>query len=307
MGMRRTGLPVEQTPGAYRRNVGAIKIATIHDGTLSTSFNDVVGADARLCEAAHRAAMRSVPPRFTCNIFVIDNEKELLLIDAGCGQTAPEAGRAPDGLELLGIDPKHIDAVLMTHMHRDHAGGLIRPDGSPRYPRAELIMHENELEFWQDSANLARLSQSQQVDFVLANAVFGAYADRLRPVKDNEIQRGLTAVSTPGHTPGHTAWLIDSDGEQLLIWGDVIHFPGFQFAIPEASVRYDLDPEAAASARRRVLDMVSSNRIPVAGVHLDFPSYGRVRALPDGTYSYVSEIWTSDLPVLSHGKAYPTP
>jgi glyoxylase-like metal-dependent hydrolase (beta-lactamase superfamily II) len=122
MGMKRAGLPVEQTPGAYRRNVGAIKIATVHDGTLSTSFDDVVGADPRLCEAAHRAAMRSVPPRFTCNIFVIDDEKELLLIDAGCGQTAPEAGRAPDGLKLLGIDPKHIDAVLITHIEIMLAG-----------------------------------------------------------------------------------------------------------------------------------------------------------------------------------------
>ncbi len=106
------------------------------------------------------------------------------------------------------------------------------------------------------------------MDFTIAGTVLAAYADRLRPIRAGEVAAHITAVPTPGHTPGHTAWLIDSEGERLLIWGDVVHLPAIHFALPRASVVHDLDSDAAA-ATRRVLDMVATERIPVAGVHLD--------------------------------------
>jgi glyoxylase-like metal-dependent hydrolase (beta-lactamase superfamily II) len=296
MSNTRAALPFKQVGGAYRRNVGAVRVATVHDGTLGASFDDVVGADPAACEAAHRAAQRSVPLRCSVNIFVVDTGDRLLLIDAGCGDSAPEAGLALQNLALLGIAPGDIDAVLMTHMHADHAAGLIGSDGSALFPRAELVLHEKELAFWSDSATLPRLRPSQHVDFAIAGQVFKAYADRMTTIGDNAAPHGLTAVPTPGHTPGHTAWLIDSQGERLLIWGDVVHFPAIQFAMPHASVRYDIDSAAAAIARRKVLDMVAAEALPVAGVHLDFPCYTHVRALPGGGFSCVGEIWTSDLP-----------
>ena len=127
----------------------------------------------------------------------------------------------------------------------------------------------------------------------IATAVLAAYADRLRPIASGEAAPGVSAIPTPGHTPGHTAWLIESQGERLLIWGDVVHLPAIQFSNPEASVVYDLDSEGAAATRRRVLDMVAADRLPVAGVHLDFPCFGRVEARPSGGFSYTAEIWSS--------------
>ncbi|HEX4765880.1 MAG TPA: MBL fold metallo-hydrolase [Lichenihabitans sp.] len=288
--MRR--LPSAQVPGVYRRDVGDIAVATVNDGMIATAFDHIVGADLAACEAAHRANFRPTPPWLTVNAFLIETADRLMLVDAGYGNTIPEAGRLLRNMAALGVEPDDIDAVLMTHLHADHDAGLVTGTGTAVFRRAELVVHEDELAFWRDDGNIARLSEGQKVDFALATAVLAAYADRIRPVRAGDVGSGVSAVPTPGHTPGHTAWRVASGDEQLLIWGDVIHLPGIQFAIPEASVIYDLDSAAAAAARRRVLDMVSADRIPVAGIHLDFPGYGRVKAEADGRFAYVADVWT---------------
>ena len=288
-------LPSHQVAGLYRRDVGAMRVATIHDGMLATAFDDIVDADPARCEAMHRAAHRPMPPTLSCNAFVVETAGRLMLVDAGCGTTAPAAGHHGAGLAALGVAPDAVDAVLMTHLHRDHAAGLVDAAGRALFRNAELVVHADDLAFWQDGRSVARLRDSQKVDHAIAATVLAAYGDRLRPVRAGEVAPGITAVPTPGHTPGHTAWLLQSDGERLLIWGDVVHLPAIQFAEPRASVAYDLDSAAAAATRARVLDMVATERIPVAGVHLDFPCFGHVDARSDGGYAYVPGVWTSDL------------
>jgi glyoxylase-like metal-dependent hydrolase (beta-lactamase superfamily II) len=288
--MRR--LSSSQVAGVYRRNVGNVAVATVNDGMVPTAFDHIVGADPAVCEAAHRSAGRPTPPWLTINTYLIESGNQLMLVDAGYADITPDAGRLLPNLAVLGVKPIDIDAVLMTHLHADHDAGLIDQAGAAIFPQAELVVHEDELKFWREESNIALLSEGQKSDFALATRVLAAYSDRLRPVRAGEVGPSVFAVPTPGHTPGHTAWRIASGDDQLLIWGDVIHLPGIQFAIPEASVIYDLDSQAAASARRRVLEMVSTDRIPVAGVHLDFPGYGAVSAGPNGGYSYVGELWT---------------
>jgi glyoxylase-like metal-dependent hydrolase (beta-lactamase superfamily II) len=290
--MRMKRLSSSQVAGVYRRNVGNVAVATVNDGMIPTAFDHIVGADPAACEAMHRSAGRPTPPWLTVNTYLIESGEHLMLVDAGYADNSPGTGLLLPSLAELGVKPIDIDTVLMTHLHADHDAGLIDRMGAAIFPRAELVLHEDELAFWRDESNLALLSEGQKSDFVLANRVLAAYSDRLRPVRAGEVAPNVFAVPTPGHTPGHTAWRIASGDDQLLIWGDVIHLPGIQFAIPEASVIYDLDCQAAASARRRVLEMVSADRIPVAGVHLDFPGYGAVAAGPNGGYSYVGELWT---------------
>jgi glyoxylase-like metal-dependent hydrolase (beta-lactamase superfamily II) len=284
-------LSTRQVPGVYRRNVGHVAVATVNDGMVPTAFDHIVGADLGACEAAHRAAGRPTPPWLTIDTYLIETADRLMLVDAGYADITPDAGRLLRNLTTLGVRPSDIDAVLMTHLHADHEAGLIDHEGRAAFPRAELVVHEDELAFCRDESNFAGLSDGHKRDFALAARVLAAYADRLRPVRAGEVASGVFAVPTPGHTPGHAAWRIVSGNEQLLIWGDVIHLPGVQFAIPEASVIYDLDSHAAAAARRRVLEMVSADRIPVAGVHLDFPGYGVVTAERDGRYAYIPEVW----------------
>lgn len=284
-------LSAGQVPGIYRRNVGSIAVATVNDGMVPAAFDHIVGADPAACEAAHRSAGRPTPPWLTIDTYLIETADRLMLVDAGYADLAPNSGRLVPNLAALGVKPADVDAVLMTHLHGDHDAGLIDREGRAIFPRAELVVHEDELAFWRDESNVARLSEGQKSDFPLATKVLAAYGDRLRSVRAGEVASGVFAVPTPGHTPGHTAWRVASGNEQLLIWGDVIHLPGIQFAIPDASVIYDLDSRAAAAARRRVLEMVSFDRIPVAGVHLDFPGYGVVTAEPNGRYAYFGELW----------------
>jgi glyoxylase-like metal-dependent hydrolase (beta-lactamase superfamily II) len=180
--------------------------------------------------------------------------------------------------------------VLMTHLHPDHEAGLLDAGGKAVFPNAELAVHEDELAFWRDDSAMARASDEGKGDFALARTALAAYRDRIRTVKTDEVLPGVRAFPTPGHTPGHTAWLAESNGDALLIWGDVIHFPGIQFAIPEASVAFDIDSQAAAVARRKVLDFAAGERLRVAGIHLDFPTFGYV--VPSGTsYRFIQDVW----------------
>jgi len=284
-------LSAGQVPGVYRRNVGNVAVATVNDGMVPAAFDHIVGADLAACEAAHRSTGLPTPPWLTINTYLIETGDRLMLVDAGYADLTPDAGLLLPNLATLGVRPTDVDAVLMTHLHADHDAGLIDREGRATFPRAELVAHEDEVAFWRDESNVARLSEGQKTDFALATKVLAAYADRLRPVRAGEVASGVFAVPTPGHTPGHTAWRIVSGNEQLLIWGDVIHLPGIQFAIPDASVVYDVDSRAAAAARRRVLEMVSADRISVAGVHLDFPGYGIVTAERNGCYAYFGELW----------------
>lgn len=288
-------LPTDQVIGIYRKNVGAIKVAIIHDGMLSTSFNNIVGADPKVCEAMHRAAFRQLPPELSCNTFVVETAQQLALIDCGCGSTTPGAGKQLEGLAALGIAPSDVDAVFMTHLHRDHAAGLIDQDSKAVFPNATLVVLDAELAFWRDETSIDRLRDSQKRDFFIAKSALAAYAERMRPISSGETIGSMSAVASPGHTPGHTAWLLHSESEQLMIWGDVVHLPAIQFSHPEVSIVYDVDSTAAATARRRVLDQVATDRVPVAGVHLDFPCVGHVERMSDNRFTYTPEIWTSTM------------
>ncbi len=144
------------------------------------------------------------------------------------------------------------------------------------FPNAELIMHEVEASFWLDRAlrdndpeRITRNSKAQR-------AVTAPYRDRIRRIRDGEVLPGITAMLRPGHTPGHTTWLIQSGGERLLIWGDIIHLASVQLARPEARLIYDVDTDLAAATRQKVLEWVASERLTVAGAHVGFPGFGRV-------------------------------
>lgn len=281
-----------QLSGVYSRRVGDILVTTINDGIHQISFDDIVGVDKKLCEAAHTGEYRSAPPWLTINTYLVRTGDKLVLIDSGFADETPFVGGLVPNLATLGVSPADIDTIVMTHMHPDHEAGLIDRDKRAVFPNAELVVHEAENAFWQDDAALARASEAGKGDFVRARDALAAYAGRVRQVGDDaEVAPGMRAVGTPGHTPGHTAWLVESGGDALLVWGDIVHLPGVQFALPEAGVVFDIDSKAAAKTRRRVLDMVAAEKLRVAGIHHDFPAFGHVKSAGEG-FAFVSEAWT---------------
>jgi len=118
-----------------------------------------------------------------------------------------------------------------------------------------------------------------------------AYGDRIRPVRGGPVAPGITLVPHPGHTPGHSGYLIESRGERLLIWGDIVHQPHIQLARPEAGSLWDVDHTAAVATRRRVLDLAAREGLTVAGCHLDFPAVGHIARAGDG-YAFVPRVWS---------------
>ena len=281
--------PAAQPSGVSHLAVGDLVVSAINDGTFTGSLDLVTNIGAVEAEALQRRAFRAVPPPLTVNAFLIHRpDGTLILVDTGCaGTMGPTLGNLPAHLAAIGIDPASIGTVLLTHMHPDHANGLIDAAGNAVFPQAELMVHADELAFW----NRDDLPEAMG-DYVRgARAAIAPYRERMRPIGAGEVLPGVTAVAEPGHTPGHTGWLVDSGGDALLIWGDIVHLPGIQFANPAAGVAFDVDGAQAGATRKRIMDMVATDALRVAGMHLEFPGFGHVARAADG-YAFLPELWT---------------
>ncbi len=287
--------PERQVPGVHHLSVGDVLVTALNDGMLEGSFDWLVGIPVADAEALHHARFRRVPPRITVNAFLLHLPDKLVLVDAGCGGAmGPETGRLAANLAAMGLVPGSVDAILSTHLHPDHVGGLLDGEGRAVFPNAELIVHAAEPRFWGDDAILAKASDQEAQFAELARATMRAYGNRMREITDGEVLRGVTAVPEPGHTPGHTGWLISSGGDSLLIWGDIVHMPGVQFARPEAGMGFDIDATQAIATRARIFDMAATDRLRVSGMHLDFPAFGHVTREGSG-YAFVPEVWSPSM------------
>lgn len=284
--------PVEQIAGAYHHIVGDVRVTALNDGMLEASVDWLTHINPLEAASLLRVGYRADPPRITINAFLLRWHGHTVLVDTGCGKgMGPTLGRLRSSLAAVGVALHDIQTVLLTHLHPDHVGGLVDDDGHAVLPGAELIAHEAELVFWQDDAVLAKAAQDMQGHIRLARTVLAAYRGRVRMLRTGEALPGISAVPLPGHTPGHTGWLISSGSGTLLIWGDAVHMPGIQFARPGVGVGFDVDGGQAIETRKRIMDVTASDRLLVAGMHLDFPAFGHVVRSGDG-YAYVPEIWT---------------
>ena len=272
-------LPAPQAlPAAERRRAGrVIKLAL------------AVGAEAVL-----HSAFRVLPPRITVSCFLVQRAGRRILIDSGSGTSTVLGeghGKARGWLAALGVTPAEIDTVLVTHAHVDHVSGLVDADGERFFPNAEIVLHEAEPAFWLDEAIAARAPEARRQAFASARHGLTPYRDRLRTLRHGqEAVAGISAHHLPGHTPGHCGWLIADGGDAVLVWGDVVHLPGLQFARPEAGLAFDVDFAQAQATRARVFDMAATERLRVAGAHLDFPTFGHVAKAAEG-YAFVPEVW----------------
>jgi len=283
--------PEYQPPGLYHLAVGEFLVTAVNDGTFQASFDLIAGIDQEECERIERAAFRVVPPRMTMNTFLLQLDGKHVLIDTGCGVTmGPTLGKQIDNLAAMGIEPADIDVVLMTHLHPDHMNGLIDARGAAVFPRAELVINEAELRFHDDETSPSRTPEEARGFFAEAKVAIAPYRDRIRTAKDGPTLPGVTAVTQPGHTPGHTAWLVESNGESVLIWGDILHMPNLQLTAPHAGTVLDIDPALAIATRRRALDMAATDRLRVAGIHLDFPAFGHIERAGQ-SYRFIPEVW----------------
>jgi len=205
--------------------------------------------------------------KHSVNMFLIKAPGHNVLVDTGFGQTIV------DKLNKLGLKPEQIDAVLMTHLHGDHIGGLAK-DGKALFPNATIYLSAKEREFFTKT----QVNQAA----VAALAPYGSRVVTFEPGslggKLTEILPGISPIAAYGHTPGHTMYMLDNSGSRFIIWGDLLHVALVQFPLPDISSTYDMDQKAAAAIRRQTMDYAAKNKIPIGGMHMVYPAVGTVEA-----------------------------
>jgi glyoxylase-like metal-dependent hydrolase (beta-lactamase superfamily II) len=289
-------VPEKQIPGVYHRRVGDITVTAVSDGFLDGNLEVLRNVDQE--EARQILTDNFRPARRTAvNCFLIYTAGKLALIETGCGRLmANTGGQLLANLAAAGVDPASIESVLLTHMHPDHSAGLTNMEtGQRNFPNAELVMHENEPRHWFDDAAMARGNDREKAMFFKAGRdQTEPYRDRWRLFKEGEVLPGVTAMPFHGHTPGHTGYLISSGKETLLIWGDIVHIPEVQTARPEACMAFDTDAAQAEATRRRVFDMVATDKLMVTGMHLHFPGFNHLVRSGSG-YRLLPVAWEHSL------------
>ncbi|MFD1333070.1 MBL fold metallo-hydrolase [Methylopila musalis] len=289
-----------QAPGVYRYNVGDIEITALTDGMTRRPLDDSFVRNAPVADV--RSALQdaflgpdTVPVSFTT--LVVNTGRRLILIDAGAGANlAPTAGQLSESMAAAGLDPKAIDAVVISHFHPDHIGGVRLKDGSNAFPNAEVRVPEAEWAFWMDEGQMSRAPEAMKGAFRMARRVFEPIArDVARFGREEEIAPGVVALPAPGHTPGHSAFRITSGSEQLIVWSDTTNHPALFVRNPGWHVMFDMDPVQAEATRRRMLDMVARDRLAVAGYHFPFPAVGHIARRASDEYAFVPQMWNPAL------------
>jgi glyoxylase-like metal-dependent hydrolase (beta-lactamase superfamily II) len=215
------------------------------------------------------------------NAYLIVLGNRLIQIDTGAGELlGPTLNKLPSSLRAAGYLPSQITDILLTHIHADHSGGLM--DGERiRFPNATVHVEKPEISFWLSPGEMEKAPEQHKPYFLQATHTVQPYvkSGQVKPFEgESELFPGLRAIPAPGHTPGHTFYSLESQGEKLVFMGDVIHAPEVQFARPSVSVTYDVDPIQAIATRQAVFRAAARDHFLVAFAHVSFPGVGHIHA-----------------------------
>lgn len=289
-----------QAPGFYRYKLGDFQITAVTDGVNTYPIPEGFVANASKTEvgaalaAAHLDGERiSVP----YTPVVINTGSRLIVIDTGTGEgnlktSNGAAGQFGRNLAAAGIKADDVDTVVISHFHGDHVNGLLLADGSPAFPKAEVLVPRIEWAFWMDDGEMSRAPKGRMEGLFRNNRrVFDALARKVTPYEwDREIVTGLLPVGTPGHTPGHTSYVVSSGASRVFVQSDVTNVPVLFARNPGWHLNFDQDGPMAEATRRRVYDMVSAENLPVQGFHYPFPSIANVEKTAGG-YREIPRPW----------------
>jgi glyoxylase-like metal-dependent hydrolase (beta-lactamase superfamily II) len=290
----------QQVPSIYRYKVGTIELTAVNDGVRTSPLAEGFVKNARLDEvnAALEASFLpkgQVTPQF--NPLLLNTGGKLVLIDTGNGPQAGTStvGRLTANLGWAGVKPADVDTVVISHFHGDHINGLRTDDGGLAFPNAEILVPNPEWSFWMDEGEMSRASEGLKGAFNNVRRVFKNIDSRVRRYEwDKEIAPGITSVAAPGHTPGHTAFVVASGQAKLFVQSDVTNIPALFVPHPDWQVQFDMDGNKAAETRHKVYDMLAAERMQLTGYHYPFPATGFI-AKDGAGYRFVPAMWNPAL------------
>jgi glyoxylase-like metal-dependent hydrolase (beta-lactamase superfamily II) len=273
--------PLEQSP-FYRLKIGNVVVTALTDGTIPINLNELLtNVKPGEVDSLSRRSYQTATEEASVNAYLIQTGGKLILIDAGAAELyGPTLGHITESLNKIGFKPEQIDAVLITHIHTDHTGGLIA-GGKIVFPNATIYISKPEMDFWMTPGNKKKSADRLAHWFDEAEAKVGPYL-RAGKVKtflyDKELFPGIMPVAAPGHTPGHTFYSLESKDQRIVFMGDIIHAPAVQFPDPAVTIVFDVDPAAASAMRIKAFSDAAKKGYWVAADHLSFPGIGHLRS-----------------------------
>lgn len=269
-------------PGYYRMPVGEAEVIAISDGTIPLNLHSLLheAKPGELDKLLHQNFLDSVVET-SVTAFVVKTAGQLILIDAGCGSFfGPSLGRLQQNLQAAGIQPEDITVVLPTHLHADHIGGLVK-DGKMAFPNATVYLSQPEADFWLTAGNKQTANKRAQPFFDAALAAIAPYqqAGKVKTFQPGgQLFPGLSSAPSFGHTPGECFYILESKGQKLIFWGDIIHAGAVQFANPGITIDFDVDLAAAKATRKKEFEQAAAGGYWIAAPHLSFPGIGHLKA-----------------------------
>lgn len=270
-----------QAPGFYRLKIGSVEVTALSDGTIALPLAKLYTntSEEHAQGALNDAFLPEIVP-ISVNAFLVNTGERLVLIDAGTGTyLGPSLGKLVSNIEASGYKVGDIDDVILTHIHTDHSGGLMS-DGKRTFPNATLRVNEGEAKFWLSPENAKTATGIVKQHFGEADQCVTPYvrAGKFETFGDNQAPvPGLGSILYAGHTPGHSAITLESEGQKIVFWGDITHGDILQFDEPSIAIEFDIDQKAAVAARDLAFKQAVDGKYLVAGAHIAFPGVGHVR------------------------------
>ena len=259
------------------RQLGDIRVTALDDGFDDLPVTVVVNIDEPGAAALAELSPGNDLLHPVFNAYLVETGGRRLLIDAGGGvHMGPNAGKMLGNLAEAGIAPSDVDAIILTHCHPDHVLGIVDEGWNAIFPNAELVVPELDEQFWLRSDPSKIENEYQRLEARRAQKAAAPYSGRTRTISGGEVAPGVTMVPLPGHTPGHSGYMVGGGGKKLFLWGDIVHFPTFQSARPDASLLFDVDMPLARETRKQTFERVIADGLEVGGGHLLAPGFARV-------------------------------
>lgn len=288
-----------QAPGYYRMMLGDFEVTALSDGTVNLPVDKLLKENqpGQVLRALQHAYL-GTPLETSVNGYLINTGAKLVLIDTGAASLfGPTLGKLLSHLKAAGYQPEQVDEVYITHLHGDHMGGLLA-EGKAAFPNALVRMDKRDADFWLSQAEMDKAPEAAKGGFKGAMMSLKPYQDsgRLKPFEGSEqgveLVPGVRALPTYGHTPGHSVYVVESKGQKLAVWGDLMHVAAVQFPDPTVTISFDSDSAKAMPQRQQAYAAAAEAGYYVAVAHVSFPGIGRLR--PDGKgYTWLPANYTS--------------